>query len=156
MNLFEIAGNLIGIPFKEHGRDRKGVDCFGLILLFYKELGFKIDDYQYKPDWFKGDYNFFLENYHKYAERIPENQMLMPGDAILFKDFNNCPTHIGIYLGNGKFIHCLKKVGVVINKLNEEPFKSRIEGRFRVKGYKDTFLEEETQPHINLEAQGVI
>jgi len=132
-NLFEIANQYIGIPFKEHGRDMKGVDCFGLILLIYKELGYNIDDYQYKPGWFKGSYNFFLENYHKYAERIPENEIIMPGNAILFSVFDKSPTHIGVYLGNGKFIHCLRKVGVVISKLNQEPFKSKIKGRFKLK-----------------------
>ena len=129
-NLFEIAGKYVGIPFKEHGRDMKGVDCFGLILLIYKELGYRIDDYRYKPDWFKGDYNLFLENYHKYAKRVPKPE---PGDAILLSRNGESPTHIGVYLGNGKFIHCLRKVGVVINRLNQEPFKSRTEGFLRLK-----------------------
>ena len=133
MNLFEIASKYIGIPFKEHGRDLDGLDCYGLILLFYKELGCKLDDYRYKPNWFKEGYNLFLENYYKYAERIPENQALIPGDAILFRGFDKCPTHIGVYLGNGKFIHCLRKVGVVVSRLNQEPFESRIEGRFKLK-----------------------
>jgi len=130
MNINDIVEKYIGVPFKEHGRDIKGVDCFGLILLIYKELGYKIDDYQYKPDWFKGDYNLFLENYHKYAERIEKPE---PGDAILLSKNSESPTHIGVYLGNGKFIHCLKKYGVIISRLNQEPFKSRTEGFFRLK-----------------------
>lgn len=130
MSLFKIAGKYVGIPFKEHGRDEKGLDCYGLILKFYKELNYKLDDYQYKPDWFKESYNLFLENYHKYAKRIPKPE---PGDAILLSRNAESPTHIGIYLGNNKFIHCLRKCGVVISRLNQEPFKSRIEGFFRLK-----------------------
>lgn len=134
MKLPEIAAKYIGVPFKEHGRDIKdGLDCYGLVILLYKDLGYQLDDYQYKPDWFKEGYNLFLENYYKYAERIPENQALIPGDAILFRGFDKCPTHIGVYLGNGKFIHCLRKVGVVVSRLNQEPFESRIEGRFKLK-----------------------
>ncbi len=133
MNLFELAGRYVGIPFREHGRDMDGLDCYGLFLLFCRELGYQLDDYLYNPSSSKGDYNLFFENYYKSLEKIPENEMLMAGNAILFKGIDGFPTHIGVYLGNGKFIHCLKKVGVVISKLNQEPFKSRIEERFKLK-----------------------
>lgn len=38
-----VAAQLVGIPYKRFGRDYKeGLDCYGLVLEFYKRLGYPI------------------------------------------------------------------------------------------------------------------
>jgi len=44
----------IGLPFKHHGRDVDGIDCWGLPMLYYKEvLGVELQDWWYESDWSK-------------------------------------------------------------------------------------------------------
>jgi cell wall-associated NlpC family hydrolase len=40
--------DLIGIPYKAHGRDENGLDCFGLILIISKRLGKPMPDVWYE------------------------------------------------------------------------------------------------------------
>jgi hypothetical protein len=40
--------DLIGIPYKPHGRDESGLDCFGLILVISKRLGKPLPDVWYE------------------------------------------------------------------------------------------------------------
>jgi cell wall-associated NlpC family hydrolase len=38
----------IGLPYLPHGRDRQGIDCWGLIMLIYREqLGIELDSMAY-------------------------------------------------------------------------------------------------------------
>ena len=41
------------------------------------------------------------------------------------------PMHCAVYIGEGKFIHCLKGVNVSIEKINSASWKNRIEGFYR-------------------------
>src|SRR5690554_6259322 len=52
----EVGDKLLGIPYAHNGRSYDGVDCLGLIYLFFKELGveFPVDDEQgyIAEDWY--------------------------------------------------------------------------------------------------------
>jgi cell wall-associated NlpC family hydrolase len=122
----------IGIPYLEGGRSAAaGVDCFGLLLLAAKEIGSEIPDYEYKPDWFKGGANYFIEEYHKYARQIGFGE-LREGDVIFFKNCPGTANHAGIYLWHGKFIHAVREVGVVMGRLSDQPHCRRIHSFYRL------------------------
>ena len=62
-NYESTARQFLGIPYRHGGRDRKGLDCLGLVHLFYQELGIKIPDTDgrpYAPDWYKKIRNVFF------------------------------------------------------------------------------------------------
>ncbi len=120
----------IGIPFAEHGRTEKGLDCYGLVRVvmmhFYGISTKDYDDYQSnrpkdcaeiirgeqrKPEWVK----------------VPNP---LPGDLALF-NILGMPAHCGIYLGNGNFIHANHGAGVCIERLNAPLWAKRLAGFYR-------------------------
>jgi len=47
------------------------------------------------------------------------------GDLIFFKIRRKRISHVGIYLGDGKFAHASTKLGVIISEINEEYYHKR-------------------------------
>lgn len=96
-----------GKPFK-YGTN----DCFGLAREYYLgELGININDYSRQEGWEKShptyfaDY-FYVEGFQKVADAPITLSILKPHDALLFRfTMKNHPSHVGIYLGDGKFLH---------------------------------------------------
>lgn len=118
------------IPYKDHGREFDGVDCWGLVYLIYlHELGISLPTYS--------------EQYESVAEakRIgtlvakerlnwPKTDVPEKFDVIIIR-MKGFPMHCGVYIGEGKFMHCLKGVNVSVEKIESASWKSRIEGFYR-------------------------
>lgn len=124
----EIIDKYLGVPYLHKGRDIKGLDCWGLVIAVYKEVGVGVLDLDnYSKNWsFEGG-NLFIENYYKEWQKHGSPVFL---DVILFSNCKGVPYHAGIYLSRGKFIHG-SKAGVVISRLDDDKFYSRIEGIYR-------------------------
>jgi cell wall-associated NlpC family hydrolase len=118
----------IGIPYRHLGRDRSGIDCYGLVVLIYKEkLGIELPDvcnYKCRDD----AHNYMTAFYtsKKYETVSGFNKLwypvtkLEPYDILLFTaDEYPQPTHSAVYLGDGKFIHSLRGQAVVICRLEK-------------------------------------
>lgn len=87
----------IGIPYKLHGRDYSGADCYGLVYLYLKDRGYTLPKY---------DIPYSMED----AETlISKNKPLLSGD-LLEHPIEDCivlfykgkvPNHIGVYTQGG-------------------------------------------------------
>ena len=85
-----IAKRYLGIKYVYAGANPKtGFDCSGLTMYVYAQLGIPLNHYS-------GDQ--FHEGF-----RILKSQ-LKPGDLVFFYGKKE-PEHVGIYVGNGQFIH---------------------------------------------------
>jgi cell wall-associated NlpC family hydrolase len=122
--------DLIGVKYKPHGRDLKdGLDCYGLAIVVLGREGINL------PDVFYKDTNRETNNK---IMRILENGIshekidAPEKNCIIELTVCGIPSHIGVYIGNGEFIHCLKGYGVVIDKLYK--WEGRIKGYYRVNG----------------------
>ncbi len=49
----------------------------------------------------------------------PDLEKLLPGDILVFSDRGDSPTHVGLYVGEGKFIHSASK-GVLLNRFADD------------------------------------
>ena len=88
--LMKIAHQSIGTRYKWGGRTpQEGFDCSGLMQYSYKQIGIKIPRTAAKQ---------------RDASRRLSRSQLKPGDMIFFKTGRRS-NHVGIYAGNGEFIH---------------------------------------------------
>ena len=118
--------SLIGVPFVDGGRGPEGYDCWGLVREIYHRYGIELPDYDI------GCYD--VENIISEVERNrPQWLRQEPPDLpvpciVAFKVSAPMVNHVGIYLGDGKFIHTREKAGAVIERLDAPAWRHRIEG----------------------------
>ena len=108
IRLIGSANTFLGTPYRYGGLDRRGLDCSGFVHLAFRE-GLNVNI----PRTTEGLYDW--------AMRIP-NQELQPGDLVFFITVGNRVSHVGIYIGDGKFIHSASEgpsTGVIISQLSE-------------------------------------
>lgn len=84
------ARRQLGIPYRYGGANPRGFDCSGLVHYTHRQVGFKVPRNTQRQ-------------YH--AARTVSLRALQPGDLLFFKIDDSKPSHVGIYEGNGVFIH---------------------------------------------------
>jgi cell wall-associated NlpC family hydrolase len=85
-----IARDMIGMPYRYGGADPRGFDCSGLVYYSYRKAGIEVP-------------RTAAEQYRK-SKRVQAGP-LQPGDLVFFTISRDKLSHVGIYAGNGRFIH---------------------------------------------------
>ena len=107
--VIEAAEKYLNTPYRHGGLNRNGLDCSGLIYISFKDaLGVS------PPRSVTALYSW--------VEKIPRDRA-QAGDLFFFKTDNSAAvTHVGLYLGGGRFIHSASSgtnTGVIHSNLNE-------------------------------------
>ena len=90
--------------------DEGGFDCSGLVYHCYGMAGYSLER--------------VAAQQAKQGVEIPPEE-LWPGDVLCFKTSGNYVGHVGIYLGEGYYIHAMgEEYGVVVNSL-DDPYLKR-------------------------------
>jgi len=92
--IIDLAYEFLGLPYFWGGRSTKGFDCSGFTQILYKLNGILLSR----------DANMQI----KEGIEVPINDSLknlQPGDLVFFGANLDRITHVGLYIGNGKFIH---------------------------------------------------
>ena len=130
------AADYIGIPYKTHGRDRLGCDCWGLIQMIQRErLGSLWKPYE-GVDWFKGQRPEVIgTDAVRYASEFtpvtPGEEQL--GDGILIR-MRGHPFHCALVLAPGWMIHTHEQADSVIENYRSMLWEKRITGFYRYAG----------------------
>lgn len=121
----------LGIPFKHHGRDRTGLDCYGLIIFVYKQMGYALldidEDYDARWAW-KGR-NLFIENYHKQWVKVEKPGFL---DVALFKNSRGVADHGGVMLDENRMLQTSRQ-GTLVVKMSGYVRAKDIEGYYHLR-----------------------
>lgn len=130
MQVNDLVKKYVGTPYATHGRSMQGLDCYGLVLQVFDDLGhelFDLADYGEAREW--GEHSYIVENYWRQWEKVSRPKAL---DCVLFL-IKGRPTHIGIMLDENRFIHAYRAVkAVTINRLSDG-WGERVEGFYRLK-----------------------
>jgi len=114
-SLLARAKSLLGKPYKWGGESLiSGFDCSGLIRHVFESSSIILPR------------TSTLQAKDESLESIDKDRML-PGDMVFFKTIGNNPySHVGLYVGDNKFLHAPKKGDVVrIDKLDNIYWKNR-------------------------------
>ncbi len=99
----------MGTHYKYSGKSPKGIDCSGFAKIIYREA-------------FHDTLSGGSADIAKKVRLLPKDN-LQTGDLVFFKIKRKRVSHVGVYLGNNKFVHAAIKGGVQINDLNEPYYK---------------------------------
>ena len=120
------AMSFLGVPYRRGGNSvETGFDCSGFVRAIYEQtvglvLPRKADD-------------------QAAVTQVIERQELQPGDLVFFNTMRRAFSHVGIYVGEGKFIHSPKPGQQVrVEDMGGSYWQRRFDGARRVVGAGET------------------
>ena len=118
-SVLNYAAQFLGVPYVYGGSTPSGFDCSGFTSYVFKNTVGSI------PRVAQAQYDA--------TTRVSRDDLL-PGDLVFFANTYDCPepiSHIGIYVGNGKMLHCGNPIGYA--DLSNSYWKSHMYGFARPK-----------------------
>ena len=61
---------------------------------------------------------------------------IKPGDLLFFSTYKKGPSHVGIYIGNGKMVHASRSRGITIDRIDDPYWQKRFLFAKRLTGNK--------------------
>jgi cell wall-associated NlpC family hydrolase len=117
--LAEVFKRLRNTPYVFGGGNPKyGLDCSSFTMYVYRKLGINL------PRTARAQFNI----------GVPVSKgELKVGDLVFFRTYARFPSHVGIYVGNGKFVHFSSMFhGLAISSFKDRYFNRRYIGAKRV------------------------
>ena len=115
--LLSMARQYVGVPYVWAGRSPSGFDCSGFIYYVFDQLGYGL------PRMADGQFEVGIP--------VSRNS-LEPGDLVFFETYEPGPSHVGIYMGDGEFIHAGSSTGVTVSGLYDRYWGERYIGACRI------------------------
>jgi LysM repeat protein len=119
-NLIKVAKKYLGAPYKFGGYSYKtGIDCSGYVKKVFSSFNVELP-------------RTARDIYYRAGYKVAKSQ-LDTGDLVFFTTYAKFPSHVGIYLGDGQFIHASSgRKRVTIDKLSKRYYRNRYIGAKRV------------------------
>lgn len=120
-SMIEYAKSLFNTPYRRSGINAaSGFDCSGFVShVFQHSLGVALPHHA-RDIWTEG-------------EKV-DVANLQPGDLVFYNTMRRKLSHVGIYIGNGQFIHSASRGGVRVDNMSAAYWKPRWNGARRIAG----------------------
>ena len=121
-NLVTNAMGFLGVPYKRGGVSAEtGFDCSGFVRAMYEQtIGLVLPR---------------RANEQAAATDRIDKKDLQPGDLVFFNTMRRAFSHVGIYVGDGKFIHAPRSGSEVrVEDMRQSYWQRRFDGARRVTG----------------------
>lgn len=135
--LEEAVKPLIGVKYRYGGTTPEGFDCSGFVRYVYKQLGIELPRSS--------------REMIKIGRKVAKDE-LRPGDLVFFNTNGKSVSHVGIYMGNNKFVHSSTSKGVVYTSLDSEYYAKRYVGARRILDF-ETFKKIAAAPETDKEGE---
>jgi cell wall-associated NlpC family hydrolase len=119
-SLVVTAMGFLGVPYRRGGNSAEtGFDCSGFVRAMYEQtIGLVLPR---------------RANEQAAATQTIDKKDLQPGDLVFFNTMKRAFSHVGIYVGEGKFIHSPKPGAQVrVEDMGKGYWKQRFDGARRV------------------------
>jgi cell wall-associated NlpC family hydrolase len=116
--LLESVDQWYGVRYRTGGNGKSGIDCSGFTVAVYTSV-----------------YGISLPRVAREQYRISRKiatTELKEGDLLFFNTRGSGVSHVGVYLGNNKFIHATVSKGVMVNSLFDSYYVKRFIGAGRI------------------------
>ena len=123
--LVATALDLLGVPYRRGGTSAEtGFDCSGFVRSIYSQtIGFMLPR---------------SASQQAAATKSIDKKELQPGDLVFFNTMRRTFSHVGIYIGDGKFVHSPRTgESVRVESMQTSYWKKRFNGARRVAGMDD-------------------
>nr|WP_027995088.1 C40 family peptidase [Simplicispira psychrophila] len=120
------AMGLLGVPYRRGGTSAEtGFDCSGFVRAIYSQtIGLVLPR---------------RANEQAAATQTIDKKELQPGDLVFFNTMRRTFSHVGIYIGDGKFVHSPRTGETVrVEDMQAAYWKKRFNGARRVVDYSLT------------------
>lgn len=115
-SIVKSAFNFMGTPYIFGGSTPRGFDCSGFVQYVYRKNGIKTPR---------------MAHHQYYAGTPISKKQLRPGDLVFFETYTKGISHVGIYIGNRKFIHASSRGYVCVSRLDKPYYRNRYRGAAR-------------------------
>jgi cell wall-associated NlpC family hydrolase len=99
-----------GVPYRNGGSDPSGFDCSGFIQYVFGQLG------TFLPREVRDQYH---------SGRAIDRDNVEAGDLLFFETDGRGPSHVGLAIGDGEFVHAPSSRGVVRVERYDFPYWAR-------------------------------
>ncbi len=113
----KVIDKAIGTKYVSGGISTNGFDCSGFTMYVFDKIGIDL------PHQSGSQYQM--------GSAISRDG-IRPGDLVFFNTTGKGVSHVGIYVGEGKFAHASSSRGVTISSLNDSYYVNRYVGAKRI------------------------
>jgi len=132
------AGHYIGLPFSDHGRDRSGLDCWGLVrLVLGEQFGVALPSYanEYQRSTQVDKISALIGREASKWKLVAAGSEAC-GDVVVLR-IRGKPMHVGLVLGDRQMLHIESGINSVIERYSGSNWAERVSGFYRYKNALD-------------------